>query len=265
MGLPFLTGAGYFSSDVLGGRKGSVTPTRQVREYEIELFTDDYEWGMLNGETVPYRRSRLMIFRPGDRRCSKLPFSCYFLHLDPARTPVTDELDRLPRVIELKSAEPYLPYFRDAAACFPQAESDYSFRLLSRVFGLLAEVESELSRSSREELVPGEADAVAVAKVYFTENLHKPLRLADAAELVHLSPNYFHTLFTKTCGVTPLQYLANARMARARTLLLTTAKPVSEIAAACGFSTYNYFCTHFKKHFGMTPVNYRRTRGLYSL
>ena len=265
MGLPFLTGAGFFRSDVLGGKKGTITPLRQIKQYEIELFADDYAGGSCNGEQIPYKKDCVMIFRPGDQRCSRLPFSCYYLHLDPVGSRLFEEIDRLPRMIELKSAEPYIPYFRDAAACFPQSESGSSFRLLERIFGLLAELENELQRTSKEETVSDEGNAVAVAKVFFNENLQKPLRLSDAAELVQLSPNYFHALFTKTCGMTPLQYLNEARMARARFLLLTTAQSVSEIAAACGFTTYNYFCSRFKTHFGMTPARYRRTRGLYSL
>ena len=265
MELLYLTGAGYFSSDVLGIKRGKVTPERRVQEYEIELFTDDYEWGRVNGETVNYGKNRLMIFRPGDVRCSKLGFSCHFIHLTIADRRICDAVEKLPRVIELQSADAVLRYFREAASLFPPSEEQASFRLLSCVFGLLAEIEAQLRRTEQEKNGAAEGDAVAIGKVYLTENLHRDIRLADVAEQVHLSPNYFHTLFHRTCGTTPLEYLTEARMAKARRLLLTTAKPISEIAADCGFATYNYFGSRFKKTFGMTPAAYRKKQGPYSL
>lgn len=265
MELMYLTGAGYFSSDVLGIKRGKITPERRVQEYEIELFTDDYEWGKVNGETIAYRKNRLMIFRPGDVRCSKLGFSCHFIHLTITDRRLCETVERFPRVTELADADGFLRYFREAAALFPPTEEQRSFRLLSCVFGLFAELETFLSRTAQERMVAAEGDAVAIGKVFMTENLHRDIRLADVAAQVHLSPNYFHTLFHKTCGTTPLAYLTEARMAKARRLLLTTAKPISEIAAECGFATYNYFGSQFKSHFGLTPAAYRKARGLYSL
>ena len=43
----------------------------------------------------------------------------------------------------------------------------------------------------------------------------------------------------------------------AESLLITTAMPLAEIAALCGFEEYNYFSRTFKKVTGMSPRQYR--------
>ena len=47
--------------------------------------------------------------------------------------------------------------------------------------------------------------------------------------------------------------LRKARLARARQLLQTTDKNVSEVAYAVGFSTPSYFSKCYKEEFGESP------------
>lgn len=62
-------------------------------------------------------------------------------------------------------------------------------------------------------------------------------------------------------GVTPAEFLRETRLTLASTLLATTAKPIKEIAADCGFSDMNYFGKCFKSSRGITPGAYRKAHG----
>lgn len=58
-------------------------------------------------------------------------------------------------------------------------------------------------------------------------------------------------------GVTPADFLKEARMKRACQQLLDTANTVNDIAYSCGFSDPKYFSKCFKASKGMSPSDYR--------
>ncbi|MEX0777264.1 MAG: AraC family transcriptional regulator [Phycisphaeraceae bacterium] len=87
---------------------------------------------------------------------------------------------------------------------------------------------------------------------------HEEYRVADVAAAVGLGVSRFHELFVQETGFTPKDYRARRKIARARQLLRTTDRDVTDLAFALGFSSSQYFATVFKKLSGMTPGEYRR-------
>lgn len=61
-------------------------------------------------------------------------------------------------------------------------------------------------------------------------------------------------------GVTPADFLKEARMKRACQQLVGTTKGVNDIAYSCGFSDPKYFSKCFKASIGMSPSEYRSSR-----
>jgi transcriptional regulator GlxA family with amidase domain len=72
----------------------------------------------------------------------------------------------------------------------------------------------------------------------------------------HLHPKCFSALFTVIAGGSPLRYVAQYRLDRARALLLSTDRPVREVAAA-GFADPFYFSRAFRRAEGGSPPAYR--------
>lgn len=70
-------------------------------------------------------------------------------------------------------------------------------------------------------------------------------------------------LFRKTkalLGVTPIEFLQNARLKKAAQLLHESKFNVSEIAYQCGYSSPGYFSTAFKGKFGCSPSEWREQK-----
>ena len=58
-------------------------------------------------------------------------------------------------------------------------------------------------------------------------------------------------------GMTPADFLKEARMKKACQLLMTTSGSINDIAYACGFSDAKYFSKCFKASRGISPSEYR--------
>jgi AraC family transcriptional regulator len=93
---------------------------------------------------------------------------------------------------------------------------------------------------------------------YVTENLSRPITLADMARVAALSPFHFSRSFKKATGKTPARYLLDRRIERAKVLLSTTKLPIADVAAQSGFSSQSHLTTVLKAETGATPMQYRK-------
>ena len=82
--------------------------------------------------------------------------------------------------------------------------------------------------------------------------------LEEYARQANLSPNGFCRMIRRETGRTPGEWIALARLTRAKRLLQETDMPVLDVAFAVGLSDQSYFSRFFRKQTGMTPVKFRQ-------
>ena len=68
-------------------------------------------------------------------------------------------------------------------------------------------------------------------------------------------------VFRLHLGCTPGDYLRRRRLARAAVLLRETARPLSDVALACGFADQSHLAHAFRRHAGVSPGAFRRRAG----
>lgn len=95
---------------------------------------------------------------------------------------------------------------------------------------------------------------------YIDAHLQDDLTLERLAAEVDLSPDHFGRAFRASLGVSPLRYIAQRRLQRAKALLLDPAMSITDIAMALGFATPSHFTSNFHKATGTTPSQWRRDR-----
>lgn len=114
-----------------------------------------------------------------------------------------------------------------------------------------------------EELIPSsdQGDRFRPVLTLMQQSMDRPLSLNELAQEVHLHPTYLSNLFKDTFGVSPVAYHMELRLHRAKMLLVDTALPVAQVAAACGFSDEFNFSKTFKRRVGYSPRDFRREGG----
>ncbi|MBS7526295.1 AraC family transcriptional regulator [Fusibacter paucivorans] len=78
------------------------------------------------------------------------------------------------------------------------------------------------------------------------------------AEMTKVSAIHYSRLFKGVMHYTPIDFLNQVRIAKARQLLLTTELSVGEIAFQTGLRDSNYFSRFFKHYNQMTPTAFRK-------
>ena len=69
-------------------------------------------------------------------------------------------------------------------------------------------------------------------------------------------------MFKAQYSMSPKKYILNARIVKAKELLIgTSCLSISEIACACGFTNLYHFDRTFKVHTGCSPTEYLQTFG----
>lgn len=88
---------------------------------------------------------------------------------------------------------------------------------------------------------------------YVDRHFREPLSLADAAASAHLSPNYFSERFREVTGTSFQLYLQERRLRFARSLLMSTGLPVTDVCRASGFNDVSHFGRVFRRRYGAPP------------
>jgi YesN/AraC family two-component response regulator len=99
---------------------------------------------------------------------------------------------------------------------------------------------------------------ITQAKEYIDANYSRNITLNDLSSIVFISPYHLGHLFKKEVGISPIQYLINCRIEKAKAMLVETDASISDISNAVGYPNANYFNLIFKRFTGRSPGRYRK-------
>jgi AraC family transcriptional regulator len=106
-----------------------------------------------------------------------------------------------------------------------------------------------------------ETRRTTAVRSFVASHLAEPLTLAELAAEADLSPWHFLRVFRAETGTTPMAFVARLRVEAAQHLLRTTARSVTDIAYACGFSSPGHLTAAFRRQLQTTPTRYRARTG----
>jgi AraC-like DNA-binding protein len=92
---------------------------------------------------------------------------------------------------------------------------------------------------------------------YIETHPHEPISVEDRALQLHYTEGYFHHVFKKITGYTPIQYVTIRKIELAKRLLATTDWSISRVEDAAG-KQLQYFSSLFKQQTGVSPSVFRK-------
>lgn len=104
----------------------------------------------------------------------------------------------------------------------------------------------------------GSRRIVLKAEEYIKHNLEKNIRRDDVAAYAHVSAGYLSHLFSREKGCSLKEYIIRQKMLLARSLLRTTALPISIVAMRVGYTNFSQFSQSYKAMFQCSPSAERK-------
>ena len=234
-------------------KNSTFSSPRKCKHYEVELFMEDGGISYINNKENKIYKNHILFARPGDIRRSKLHFKCFYLHMELSDVEMTEHLKNIYPYFAVSSSKIYYNLFHQLIQL--QNKTSYEDRLMYSV--KITELLLNIKKDSCISNVDDKTSTLQMAERFMNENISNKISLKDIAESVHLSPNYFHTLFVKLTGCTPHDYLMTKRLNYAKDLIMTSDHDMMSIAMLSGFGSQSYFNYYFKKITGCSPSKYR--------
>jgi AraC family transcriptional regulator len=196
----------------------------------------------------------------------KTELSVCYIHLSPEilMKAACEAADRSPQAIEL----PHRMSFKDSLmyqlgmALKYEAENEYPYgTLLAETVANMLSVHllrnyCTVSFNVNEYRGTGRHRGIDRAIELIHTSLDKDLSLEEMAITANMSSYHFARIFKNNIGVAPHQYIMNARIKRAKELLISTNLPINLIALEVGYNP-NHFSYLFKRVVRHTPREYR--------
>ncbi len=102
---------------------------------------------------------------------------------------------------------------------------------------------------------------IARALTFLDENLAGKITLQQLAAATRLSVSYFSRAFRVTMGERPYTFVTLRRISKARSLLLSTEMPLSDVALECGLTDQAHLSRVFRRYVGVSPAAWRKMHG----
>ncbi|MCR2803894.1 helix-turn-helix transcriptional regulator [Paenibacillus soyae] len=235
-----------------------------------------------DGEPYEIQEGRMLVLEPnrhhvGHRSCDEITdiYWVHFIHPAPVRTIESEsipwsfpyakgtDLDVAPHRQMM-----YIPKFGgfDAPDILPRLErmlelhhalsASSSLSLQAELAGLFV----QLQAAARARYASRSRQLCDRAIAYLQQNMTRPFDAKHMEQTLHYRFDYIARCLKTHTGRSPLQYLHDAQIRAAKTLLGSTELSVSEVGERVGIENANYFIRLFRKQTGTTPGQYRLAR-----
>ena len=159
-----------------------------------------------------------------------------------------------PFVFHLKNPDEALYAYQNAEKAWRRRKIGYELLCKSELYKILYILRNSHTRpyapNSKQALLE---PAVSYIHKHYTE---EALSVEKLSELCGFSYEYFRRLFHICYGCSPVKYINDLKLKRAKELLSSGFYTVNDAALQSGFSDLSYFSRFFKKSVGVSPKEY---------
>ncbi|HOJ10785.1 MAG TPA: helix-turn-helix domain-containing protein [Clostridiales bacterium] len=116
-----------------------------------------------------------------------------------------------------------------------------------------------VKNSMNNEIKDKEGSSFVLGKVldYMNRMYAEDITLQNLADVGAVSSAHLNKLFRSTFNISPMQYINNMRLDKAKELMMYSDFNISQISELVGFESIHYFSRYFKKKEGISPSEFR--------
>ena len=159
-----------------------------------------------------------------------------------------------PFVFHTKNSLRFIEAFKRAAKVWQAKQAGYMSACKAELYTVLSAMEKEFSTyisGENQELISPAVEYIH--ENYTTENIS----ISEISKMCNITPEYFRSIFKKAYGSSPVKYINELKISRAKELLGSGLYSVSEAATLSGFSDPSHFSREFKKAVGISPARFK--------
>ncbi|WP_187274103.1 AraC family transcriptional regulator [Paenibacillus sp. N3.4] len=171
----------------------------------------------------------------------------------------------IPNMIKVRDSSRLLGYFRQLIENRSHFGLTASIKIQSALLEMIAFfIDHAMIETKKEVNVPFINKLVDTIK-YIDANLDKDMTIHELSQTAHFHPNYFIRIFKTHLGVSPMKYIYDRRLEKAKGMLSNSLMTINEVAQMTGFHDASHFSTSFKKHVGISPSEFRHQHSMMQI
>jgi transcriptional regulator GlxA family with amidase domain len=103
-------------------------------------------------------------------------------------------------------------------------------------------------------------ESIKAVLLFIEDNFSEKLTIEDLAKTAKLSKYHFIRVFKAYTDTTPIEYLKEVRISKAKELLKQNKTDITNTALMVGFDNISYFIKVFKEICGVTPLKFSKNK-----
>ena len=177
------------------------------------------------------------------------PGECYAINFD-----IYNDRDFEPFAISVKNYGTVAEHFNTARKVWKTKSNGYMTKCKAELYNILY----LLGEECFSEYIPkSKLKIIEPAVEFIHENYtREPLNIEKLSKMCNITPVYFRKIFKSFFGTSPISYINNLKIARAKELLESKMYSITEAALLSGYTDMSHFSREFKKAIGVCPSKY---------
>ena len=177
------------------------------------------------------------------------PGDCYAINFQ-----ISTDIAFPPFAFRVKSFSKYLDLFASAKRIWDVKNLGYEMRCKALLYSIIADMQAEFS----EKYIPkSKYKIIEPAVKYINENFSTELlNVSKLSAMCDITPEYFRKIFREYFGDSPIAYINNLKISRAKELICSGMYSLAEVCTLSGYSDISHFSREFKKATGFPPSEF---------
>jgi len=222
-----------------------------------------------NGEEHKLEGGTVLIYKPNEEQyygqANKYPISNYWVHFTgygAAELLLKANLDNGSIFqIDINNEIPVL--FEKIMNEVGDKKYYYEYTSAAFLINIIFEISRRLQFTNANKHESDREKRINQSVSFIHKNYSKNITITELSNMAGITVNYYSNVFKELIGVSPMQYIINFRLQKAKELMCYSNLNIRQIASLVGFDDQLYFSRLFKKYENLSPLDFiknRRTR-----